>query len=37
MEIEVAGAADGQIVSPRAQELIERGDPAIGRLIDLIQ
>ena len=37
IEIEVAVAADGQVVSPLAQEVVERGRAAIGLAIDLIQ
>src|SRR5205814_1443774 len=37
MEMVVAGAADGQVVSPRAQEPIECGDAIMGFPIDLIQ
>ena len=33
----VAVAADRQVVSPRAEELIERGDAAIGLAVDLIE
>ena len=37
MKIGVAGPADGQVVSPRAQEPIECGDAAFGLPIDLIE
>ena len=37
MEIRVAVAADRQVVSPLPQDLIERGDAAVGLAVDLVE